>query len=73
MARQISQFIGVDIKKRIFTDSRPLLESIGSTGQIEERQLRQSVACLKQELEDSEILEYSWIQGEKIVADIFTK
>ena len=31
------------------------------------------MAYLKQELEDGEILGYSWIQGEEIVADIFTK
>ena len=63
----------VDVKTRIFIDSRPLLEFIGSLGQIEEKQLRQSVAYLKQELEDGEILGYSWIQGEEIVVDIFTK
>ena len=73
LARQVSQLMDVDIKTRIFTDSRPLLELIGSSGQIEEKQLRQSVAYLKQELEDGEILGYSWIQGEEIVADIFTK
>ena len=73
MARQVSQLMDVDVKTRIFTDSRPLLELIGSSGQIEEKQLRQSVAYLKQELEDGEILGYSWIQGEEIVADIFTK
>ena len=27
---------------------------------------------LKQSLEDSDILGYSWIQGEKIVADIYS-
>ena len=64
MARQVSQLMDVDVKTRIFTDSRPLLESIGSSGQIEEKQLRQSVAYLKQELEDGEILGYSWIQGD---------
>ena len=31
------------------------------------------MAYLKQSLEDSDILGYSWIQGEEIVADIFTK
>ena len=71
MARQVSQLMNV--KTRIFTDSRPLQESIDSSGQIEEKQLRQSVAYLKQELEDGEILGYSWIQEEMIVADISTK
>ena len=50
IAREVLQLMDVDVKTRIFTDSRPLLESIGSSGQIEEKQLRQSVAYLKQEL-----------------------
>ena len=58
---------------KIFTDSRPLLESIGSTSQIEEKALRQSIAFLKQSLEDGDVKQYSWIEGKEIVADVFTK
>ena len=36
MARQVSQLMDVDVKTKIFKDSRPLLESIGSSGQKEE-------------------------------------
>ena len=61
------------MKVRLFTDSHSLLESTGSSGQIEEKALRQSVAYLKQSLEDEEVTDYSWIQGEEIVADILTK
>ena len=49
------------------------MESIGSSGQIEEKALRQSIAYLKQALEEGEITGYSWIQREEIVADVFTK
>ena len=35
--------------------------------------LRQSIACLKQNLEEGEIEQYSWISGHEIVADVFTK
>ena len=49
------------------------MESIGSSGQIEEKALRQSVSYLKQGLEDEDVLAYSWIPGEEIVADILTK
>ena len=73
MAKQISQLMNVTVKVRLFTDSRPLLESIGSSGQIEEKALRQSVAYMKQSLEDDEVMDYAWIQGEEIVADILTK
>ena len=37
LARQISKLINVDLRKRAFTDSRPLLELIGSFCQIEEK------------------------------------
>ena len=73
MAKQVSQLLNVEVSTRLFTDSRPLLESLGSSGQIEEKALRQSVAYLKQGLEDKEVLAYSWIPGEEIVADIMTK
>ena len=73
MAKQLQQLLNVKMKVRLFTDLRPLLESIGSSGQIEEKALRQSVAYLKQSLEDGEVTDYSWIQGEEIVADILTK
>jgi hypothetical protein len=73
MLRELSRLMNSRIETRIFTDSRPLLESIGSSGQIEEKNLRQSVALLKQLLEDGEISRYSWIEGSDIVADVFTK
>ena len=72
-ARQVSQLLDFSIRTRIFTDSRPLLESIGSSGQIEEKNLRQSIMYLKQSLESCDVLGYSWIQGEEIVADVLTK
>ena len=49
------------------------MESIGSSSQIEEKALRQSVSYLKQSLEDRDVMAYSWIPGEEIVADILTK
>ena len=73
MAKQLSQLMGVEIRTRLYTDSRPLLESLGSSGQIEEKALRQSVSYLKQGLEDDEVTTYSWIPGEEIVADVMTK
>ena len=73
LAKQISLLLNTNLKVKEFTDSRPLLESLGSSGQIEEKLLRQSIASLKQNLEDGEISQYSWISGHEIVADIFTK
>ena len=73
LARQLSAMLNTEIEMRMFTDSRPLLESIGSSGQVEEKSLRQSVAALKQNLEDGEVDRFSWIAGTEIVADVFTK
>ena len=39
------------VELRIFMDSRPLSESIGSSSQVAEKALRQLVAYLKQGLE----------------------
>ena len=73
MAKQLSQLLNANINTRLFTDLQPLLESIGSSGQIEEKALRPSVSYLKQSLEDEDVLTYSWIPGEEIVADILSK
>ena len=72
-SRQLSRLLRVWIGVRIFTDYRLLLESIGSSSQIEEKALRQSIALLKEQLEDMEVEQYSWIYGAEIVADVFTK
>ena len=73
IARQVSQLLSLSIRTRIFTDSRPLLELIGSSGQIEEKNLRQSIMYLKQSLESGDVLGYLWIQREEIFADVLTK
>ena len=49
------------------------LESIGSCEQIKEKALRQSMAFLKQCLEDSDVESFTWIEGKDIVADVLTK
>ena len=73
MSRQLSILMNRKISLRVFTDSRPLLESIGSSSQIAEKALRQSIASLKQSLEDGDVDQFSWIEGKEIVADVFTK
>ena len=73
MAKQLSQLLNISMKVRLFKDLCLLLESIGSSGQIKEKALRQSVAYLKQGLEDEDVMAYSWIPGEEIVADILRK
>ena len=73
IARQLTILMKMKIPLRVFTDLRLLLESLGSSSQIEEKVLRQSISSLKQSLEDREVDRYSCIEGTEIVADVFTK
>ena len=73
MTKQLSVLMNEKVRLKIFTDSRPLLESIGSLNQEAEKALRQSITFLKQSLEDGDVEEFSWIEGKDIVADILTK
>ena len=79
-ATQIGQLIfgksiaeSVKLPVRLFTDSRPLLESISSTKQVEERLLRNTVTDLKEKLEDTSVESYSWLATNEMIADILTK
>ena len=58
---------------KLFTDSKPLLESISSTKQVEERLLRNAVTDLKEKLEDTTVESYSWLRTNEMIADILTK
>ena len=55
MANQTRILLRDSIKLKVFTDSWPLLESIGSSNQVAEKALRLSVAFLKKNLEDEEV------------------
>ena len=62
------------IKIKLFTDSKPLLELISSTHQIEERLLRSSIKDMKDRLADGSITSFSWLDGERdMMADVLTK
>ena len=58
---------------KLFTDSRPLLESIGSTKQVDERLMRNVITDLKEKLMDGQVESYSWLNTKNMVADIMTK
>ena len=70
---QLGNLLNERVELKIFMDSRPLLESIGSSSQVAEKVLRQSVNYLKQGLEDGDVSLYGWIEGKDIVTDILTK
>merc|ERR1712002_293734 len=70
---QLKVLLNTEVKVKIFTDSRPLLETLGSTSQIAEKGLRKSIAYLKEQLKLGKVESYSWIEGNEIIADILTK
>ena len=77
-AGQIEQLLyGKGDKKlpiKLFTDSKPLLESISSTHQVEEKMLRNSITDMKDSLYENRVESFSWLDGETdMVADVMTK
>jgi hypothetical protein len=51
-----------------------MLESIGSTHQIEEKQLRNSITDFKEMLTEGIVKSFCWLDGDKdMVADALTK
>jgi hypothetical protein len=58
---------------RIFTDSKPLLESIGSIHQVENKLLRNNIQDMKDVLYQGIVFSFSWLEAEEMLADLFTK
>ena len=61
------------IPVKVYTDSKPLLDSIASTKQVEQRLLRNMMTDLKRKLEDKFVAAYSWIETKSMTADVLTK
>ena len=70
---QLKDLLNAEIKVRVFTDSRPLLEKLGSTSQVAEKGLRKVVAYLKEFLKLGSGEKYVWIEGKEIIVDVLTK
>ena len=64
---------GFRIPVQIYTDSKPLLDSIASTKQVEQRLLRNTITDLKKKLEEKLVSQYSWVETKSMTADVFTK
>ena len=61
------------IPVEMFTDSKPLHESIYSTKQVDRKSIRHVIQILKDSKERGEVQDFHWIDTKKMVADIFTK
>ena len=69
----MKDLLNADIKVKVFTDSRPLLETLVITSQVAEKGLRKAIAYLKEYLKLGSVESYGWIEGKEIIADILTK
>ena len=61
------------IPVKVFSDSNPLLETLGSTKKIENTDLIPEIRYLKDKLMNGEVSCYAWLRSEENLADIFTK
>merc|ERR1712240_1007376 len=77
MSRHVEILLYGDYRKRmnvrIIIDSKPTLESIASTKQIERMQFRMVVKEMKDKLRDGDITSYQWVLTKNIWADGLTK
>ena len=55
VAKELRMLLNSRIGVKIYTDLRPLLEILGSTSQVAEKAVQQSVPYLKQFLEDKDL------------------
>jgi hypothetical protein len=77
-ALQLEQLLFGSIQRkipiRIFMDSKPLLESIGSIHQVEEKLMQNSITGMKDVLYDGVVESFSWLNGTTdMVADVLMK
>jgi hypothetical protein len=62
------------IPVKLYTDSKLMLESIGSTHQIEEKQLRNGITDIKDMFSEGKISAFCWLDRDTdMVADALTK
>ena len=77
MSEQLSVLLFGSSRKQIpvkvYTDSKPLLDSIASSKQVEQKLLRNTMTDLKKKLEHEVVDLYSWIETKAMTADVLTK
>ena len=61
----------VDVE--IVTDSKPLLDLIASTKQVETKMMRPVITDMKEKLMDKSVKSFDWLETKKMVADVLTK
>ena len=80
-ARMVEEiYIGkVDLKNpaqidvEAMTDNQGLWENLNNTRQCDEKLLRNSIALMKEMVENSEVKKIEWVETAKMLADVLTK
>ena len=58
---------------KVFTDNKPLEQSIRSTKQVQERRLRVDIGEVQRLIEEKEIQDINWIPSDEMLGDSLTK
>ena len=61
------------VEIKIYTDSKPLLDSVASSKQVEKKMMRPIIADMKDKLIDKSIVSFKWLRTDQMVADMLTK
>ena len=61
------------IPVEMYTDSKPLFESIYSTKQVDRKSIRHVIHMMKDSITRGEVQRFHWIDTKKMLADVFTK
>ena len=73
MGQILCQKKSASLEVKIFTDSRPLLDSISSTHQIDEKLLRMDIQDFKEKLYKKSVECFCWLDTSSMIADSLTK
>ena len=70
---QFNDFTNNQIPIQVFTDNKPLEQSIRSTKQVQERRLRVDIGEVQRLVNDKEIKDINWIPSDEMLGDGLTK
>merc|ERR1712082_242768 len=57
----------------VYTDSKPTIESIYSTRQVERRTVRHVIQSMKDDLDRGEVSEFKYVNTKEMLADVLIK
>ena len=57
----------------VYTDSKPTIESIYSTRQVDRKTVRHVIQLMKDALDRGEVREFKYVNTKEILADVLTK